>query len=129
MNEITNKIPENTFFYPGNNPYLADDLSLKVDIKEKTEYPILLKESDKGQLYFKPDFTFNLPKGDMRLIIRSEKFNHQNNPRNQALYKLLPTFLIHIATADLYDANTAGFSYKYSAQVEGLVINAKGISQ
>ena len=125
------KLPDKTFFYPGKNPFLTDDLDLKVLEKEKTEFPIQInpKNDPKGILIFKPDFTFKLPKGDFRMIFKMEKFNQNMNVKQKALYSILPTFLVNMGSAELYDANAADFSYTISGRTEGLTFSAKGISE
>ena len=58
---------------PQNNKYLAEDTSMKTD-EPSREWPHMkkIKETDCGELFFRADSKFDLPRGFIILLLRNE---------------------------------------------------------
>ena len=122
------KVDKELLHYPGENPYLTDDLALVTIESEKSEIPVVLVSDEKSRLHFMPDFEFKLPKSFIKVLYRCDDFLHQENANRQALLSLVPTFMMLNLSSELYDATTASLSYAIDIKNNGFTIDAKGIS-
>ena len=56
---------------PSINRYIADDFTLKDGEEKNWEYPQKIEETENGELWFKGDNKFNLPRAKVRFNFRN----------------------------------------------------------
>ena len=118
------------FHYPGENPYLTDDLALVTVETEKSDLPQEYKNGRNDvRLFVKPDFTFKLPKAHYTLLLRADAYFFQSDPEISAYCNVLPNAAMLALSSELYDANVASLSYSIKCDSAGLSIDVRGISK
>ena len=92
---------------PAPNRYLSSNFEIKQTIESKWEHPQKVQENENGELWFKGDSKFNLPRG--KAVFH---FRHEN-----------PSGLLHIYNK-LFTLKLAKFVYE--AEVTGLYYTIDG---
>ena len=85
-----------------------------------------IESNNRGDLWFKADEKFGLPRGFIALRIRSRLA--RESAKNNALYDFFPFILTRVMAEVAYDAETANLDYEFSASEHGLNIMVKGIN-
>ncbi|KAH9896624.1 LuxS/MPP-like metallohydrolase [Cubamyces lactineus] len=109
---------------PAPNPFIPQDLSVgKID---PAKYPVLIKRTEKSQLWYKKDDQFWVPKAHVKIDIKTPLA--YATPRLAMLTRLFVD-LVEDALAEVtYDADLAGLSYSVVNQIEGLTVSVGGYS-
>lgn len=76
-----------------------------------------IAESDKGELLYKADSLFDLPRGFIILLLRSSMI--RSSAKNDAMFDFLPFLLVRIMAEVAYDAETADLHYSFDADCFG----------
>ena len=99
---------------PASNKYLAEDTTLKLsEPSREWSYVKKIEENQFGELFFKADSTFDLPRGFIILLIRSDII--RENPKNSAMFDFFPFILARLMAEIAYDAETADLTYSFDA--------------
>ena len=108
---------------PVSNKYLAEDMELKEDESRNWEFVKKIEESDFGELFFKADSRFNLPRV---LLIRCDII--RKNAKNSSIFDFLPFALVRLMAEIGYDAETADIKYSFDADSHGFEIQISGLN-
>ncbi|XP_058471619.1 nardilysin-like [Solea solea] len=111
---------------PAENKFIATDFTLKPSDLPDTEHPVRLASSDKGDLWYKKDNKFKIPKAYIRFHLISPVI--QQSAKNVVLFDLLVNILGHNLAEPAYEAEVAQLEYKLVAGEHGLVIKVKGFN-
>ena len=103
---------------PQSNKYLAEDTKLKTD-EPSRQWPKIkkIKENQFGELLYKADSQFDLPRGYIILLIRSEII--RQSVKNDAMFDFFPFLLIRLMAEVAYDAETADLHYSFDSDCHG----------
>lgn len=114
-------------FVPSSNKYLAEDIRVKED-EPSLEWETVRKieETPIGELWFKGDGQFKLPRAFISLIIRSRL--PYENAKNKAMYEFFPFILIRTMAEVAYDAETAMLDYHFNPETSGLNVKINGLN-
>lgn len=114
-------------FVPSSNKYLAEDIRVKED-EPSLEWETVRKieETPIGELWFKGDGQFKLPRAFISLIIRSRL--PYENAKNKAMYEFFPFILIRTMAEVAYDAETAMLNYHFNPETSGLNVKINGLN-
>lgn len=112
---------------PQSNKYLAEDTKLKTDEPSRQWSKIKkIKENQFGELLYKADSQFDLPRGYIILLIRSEVI--RQSVKNDAMFDFFPFLLIRLMAEVAYDAETADLHYSFDSDCHGLKIEVSGLN-
>lgn len=114
-------------FVPSSNKYLAEDIKVKED-EPSLEWETVRKieETPIGELWFKGDGQFKLPRAFISLIIRSHL--PYENAKNKAMYEFFPFILTRTMAEVAYDAETAMLNYHFNPNTAGLNLKINGLN-
>ncbi|TFK91904.1 LuxS/MPP-like metallohydrolase [Polyporus arcularius HHB13444] len=112
-------------FLPAPNPYIPTNLSVdKSQIEQPARYPILVKRTERAQLWHKKDDQFWVPKARVRMVIKTPL---AYATARHAMMTRLFVNLVEDALAEVtYDADLAGLSYSLSNDDDGIVVSVGG---
>ena len=79
-----------------------------------------------GELWFKADEKFGLPRGFIGLLLRSEQA--RLDAKKNAMFDFFPFILTRVMAEVAYDAETANLDYEFSSSEQGLSILVRGIN-
>lgn len=111
------KLPEKNIFIPKNfmfSPASTDPL----------KQPKLIKSSDRLNLWYKLDDTFEQPKSQISVFFRTA--NLSSSPKNAQIGLLFKDLLKHCLV--LYDATLAGLNYDFIVLAEGFEVKITGFT-
>ncbi|XP_042887210.1 nardilysin-like isoform X2 [Penaeus japonicus] len=122
------KPPENPhLFIPAANEFIPDNFDL-LDVEEgTTTYPRILQKDDWGELLYKQDQKFKLPRTYCYIYFLSDLL--LQSPRAAALLDLYLNLFQQHLMEDIYPANMAQYHYTINATERGLVFKINGFSQ
>lgn len=110
---------------PPPNPFIVEAI-VNHPLEARKPYPVLLKETDRLRLWYKPDDVFRVPKGNLR--IRLSTPDAYATPRQAAMTKLFAQLLNERLNAYSYPALIAGLHYSLHNSVRGLELSLSGYS-
>ena len=70
-------------------------------------------------MYYKADSKFDLPRGFIILLLRSEII--RSSVKNDAMFDFFPFLLVRLMAEIAYDAETADLSYSFDADCFGYI--------
>ncbi|PIA15448.1 LuxS/MPP-like metallohydrolase [Coemansia reversa NRRL 1564] len=121
----------NYFHLPKPNDFFPDDFSMAEPIcprpKLDKAVPTLLKYNNSLELWHKQDDKFYLPKGVIKIEIKSPVIN--SSPRNRAMFDLLCECWRYNLTEKLHSSTYAGLSYSTSGSSTAVNVTVEGFSQ
>ncbi|EMD39456.1 hypothetical protein CERSUDRAFT_45720 [Gelatoporia subvermispora B] len=109
---------------PKRNPFIPENLL--VEKKDPAKAPTCIRRTDSSALWYKADDQFWVPKGEVRVEIRSPIA--YGTPRHAVLTRLLSDLVEDALSEIAYDAELAGLTYSVSSARSGLVISVGGYS-
>ncbi|KAJ2611518.1 metalloprotease [Coemansia sp. RSA 1365] len=119
------------FHLPKPNDFFSDNFSVPEPTGPRPKLdrtvPTLLKYNDKLELWYKQDDKFYLPKGVVKLEIKSPVIN--SSPCNRVMFDLLCNCWRYILARELYSSKCAGLSYSISSFYTAANITVDGFSQ
>ena len=126
ISDWSNAKPPSDLAVPESNKYLAESTSIKTN-EPSREWKQIRKilETPNGELFFKADSKFNLPRGFIILLIRSDII--RQSPKNDAIFDFFPFLLVRIMAEVAYDAETADLHYGFDSDCHGFKINVSGL--
>lgn len=114
------------FALPPPNRFIPDRIRLKV-AEVETEYPRLLIERDNLAVWFKHDDVFNVPKGNLRIVLSTPKA--YASPKEAAMSRLFVDVLQESLNEYAYPASVAGLRYSLYNTVRGIVLSMGGYAE
>ncbi|KAJ2610209.1 metalloprotease [Coemansia sp. RSA 1365] len=135
-NKLTNSFCQdrfmlNYFHLPKPNDFFPDDFSVPepTSLRPKLDrsVPTLLKYNDGLELWYKQDDKFFLPKGFIKMEIKSPVIN--SSPRNRAMFDLLCACWRSNLTGKLHSSMYAGLSYSISGSNTAVNVTVEGFNQ
>ncbi|KAG7175785.1 Nardilysin-like, partial [Homarus americanus] len=112
---------------PATNHFIPDNFDLLSSEKDVPEYPEKLCQDDWGELWFRQDLKFKLPRSYCYIFLLSEL--PLQSPRLAALLDLYLNLFQQQVMEDVYPANMAQYQYSISASERGIVIKMNGFNQ
>ncbi|EPZ34038.1 hypothetical protein ROZALSC1DRAFT_30555 [Rozella allomycis CSF55] len=110
-------------FLPEPNPFIPSSLEV-FSCSKSEENPILLKENNKNELWFKKDEEFKVPKASIAILMNHSKA--YSNALNSIACTLF-TELIHDSFAEFsYYADLGGLHFSLEHVPEGFLLKIKG---
>lgn len=110
---------------PNKNEFIPENLDVnKKQVATPLRHPILLKNTDQLRLWYKKDDTFWMPKGCVRIYLRTPMA--YSSPSNYVKTNLFIDLLDDELLPFAYDAEVAGLEYAVSSSRDGIVINTSG---
>ncbi|KAI0718393.1 LuxS/MPP-like metallohydrolase [Cerioporus squamosus] len=114
--------PDADLFLPAPNPFIPTDLS--VNKSDPAKHPVLVKRTERAQVWHKKDDQFWVPKARVRMVIKSPLA--YATARHAMMTRLLVD-LVEDALAEVtYDADLAGLSYSVANDDDGVVVSVGG---
>lgn len=113
------------FRLPVPNIFIAKDFALRKE--ETTDYPVVVAETDRYNLYFKTDRLFKVPKGHINFVLLSSL--QKASPHVAAALDLFIEILSINMCEEVYPADMAGLNYSIYMSDVGLVLNAEGFNE
>ncbi|KAK7078176.1 Nrd1 complex RNA-binding subunit [Halocaridina rubra] len=126
-NEWNNLQINPELYLPTPNQFIPDNFDLLQPERDITTYPEKLCEDEWGELWFKQDQKFKLPRSYCSIYILSELL--LQSPRLAALIDLYLNLFRQHVMEDIYPASMAQYSYSISATEKGIVIKTNGFNQ
>lgn len=121
------------FHYPKPNPFIAQDYRLLDSILPENapermlgKYPTRIVNLPRIVVWYKPDFTFKLPKASINVHIMSKNLN--DTLENKALCDLLHEYCSIVMKEEACDAVVAELDWDFNNLSEGLLVKASGFN-
>ena len=126
ISDWSNAQPPSDLSVPESNKYLAESTSIKSN-EPSREWKLVRKilETQNGELFFKADSKFNLPRGFIILLIRSDII--RQSPKNDSIFDFFPFMLVRLMAEVAYDAETADLNYSFDSDCYGLKVQVSGL--
>ncbi|KAG2687103.1 hypothetical protein I3843_09G037900 [Carya illinoinensis] len=99
--------PNENLHLPAANVFIPTDLSLKN--AQEVEFPVLLRESSRSRLWYKPDTKFSTPKAYVKMDFNCPHAG--NSPEAEVLTDLFTRLLMDYLNEYAYYAQVAGLYY------------------
>lgn len=114
------------FKLPVPNEFIARDFEL---IKEdlRTDYPVVVSQSDLHRLWYKKDNNFRMPKAHVNFVLLQSY--HRSSPIVYAALDLFIEILGMNISEDVYAADLAGLVYSAYLSDIGLVVCTEGFNE
>ncbi|KAG8817090.1 Insulinase (Peptidase M16) [Serendipita sp. 401] len=107
-------------FLPPPNEFVPKDLHVdRIDVKEPTKRPNLLRRTEASTLWHKKDDQFWLPKGYAGVFIHSPVANC--SAKNALMMRFIECLITDALTEYSYDASLAGLDYSLSFGEDGIL--------
>jgi insulysin len=108
---------------PTPNPFVPEKFDIK-ETEHQTEYPVLLRDTNKTKLWHKQDYIFQQPKVNIFYnIVIPESYS---SPRIVVMNRLFTLLVADALNEVSYEAEIAGVSYDIQPSVTGLVVYLSG---
>nr|XP_053649483.1 nardilysin-like [Cherax quadricarinatus] len=121
-------LPSNTELHiPAPNHFIPNNFDLLTPEKEVPEYPEKLCQDECGELWFRQDQKFKLPRSYCYVYLITEL--PLQSPRLAALLDLYLNLFEQQVMEDAYPASMAQYQYSIKATEQGLVIKMNGFNQ
>ena len=105
---------KNGLFVPQSNKYLAEDTDVKLsEPSRRWESVKKIEENQFGEIFYKADAVFDLPRGFIILLIRSDIV--RQNAKNSSIFDFFPFMLVRLMAEVAYDAETADLHYSFDS--------------
>ncbi|CAL4145200.1 unnamed protein product, partial [Meganyctiphanes norvegica] len=125
--EWNNPPPNPDLFLPCPNTFIPDKYDLLSSESTILDYPKKIEESKWGELWFKQDEKFKLPRAYCNLYLLTDMV--LKSPRLAAMLDLFLNLYQQQMVEDVYPATMAQYSYSVTATERGLVIKINGFNQ
>ncbi|XP_069175846.1 nardilysin-like [Procambarus clarkii] len=112
---------------PAPNNFIPSSFDLLTPEKEVPEYPEKLCQDEWGELWFRQDQKFKLPRTYCYIYLISEL--PLQSPRLAALLDLYLNLFEQLVMEDVYPASMAQYRYSIKATPKGLVIKMNGFNE
>ncbi|XP_068246780.1 nardilysin-like [Palaemon carinicauda] len=123
-----NNLPINPELHmPSPNHFIPDNFDLLPLEEPVPEYPEKVLYDDYGELWFKQDGKFKLPRTYCNIYLLTDLL--LQSPRKAALVDLYLNLIRQHIMEDAYPASMAQYSYSISATERGIVIKTNGFNQ
>ncbi len=110
------------------NPYIPTNLELVGSIDAKENNPEALDLSERSQFYFQQDISYQVPKVNYNLAVKSPSI--KQNGKNKVLADLLSLSLSDALSQHLEQGQLAGLNADFSIDSKrGLLVSVSGYSQ
>jgi len=114
-------------YLPKQNPYISKNFNVHhLHLSSSDEYPIVIDESPKGKIWFKPDFKFLLPKSDINFMLVTPV------PQRSQYHLMASSMLERVLYFELeelgYKAEVASLCVHQSGDVNCHTISISGFS-
>ena len=90
------------------------------------EYVQKIAATKEGEVWFKADDQFKLPRAFIRVLISSEL--PRRNAKNNAMFDFFPFILSKVMAEVAYDAETALLGYSFKSGEQGFRIQVEGLN-
>ncbi len=114
---------EDIFSLPAPNPFIADALNLKPDLKTM-EKPENISTRPEATFWYKADQDFNTPKAQQYFSLQSP--TSPESAKSAVLTQLLASWLSEASNEFAYPASLAGLNYTVYKHVRGITLQLGG---
>ncbi|QQP51802.1 Nardilysin (Narginine dibasic convertase) [Caligus rogercresseyi] len=119
-------LPE--FHLPEVNKYIAEDTSLKTVPKESlSDYPIRILKDDAGELFYKKDQTFELPRAVIYFHFCSDLLM-QGKLEDSVCLDIMVNCIVLLMVEDTYAADLAQLHSEFFSSERGIVLKINGLN-
>lgn len=113
---------------PPRNYFIPQDFTLKNRIETPTKLPVIIYTGDDGDLFFKLDDKFNLPKLNVEYLLYAHIPSMQKDPQIYLCFDLWKKMLYNYLREYIYLAEMAKFDVSIAPVYKGLKIEVKGFN-
>ncbi|KZV20275.1 zinc-metallopeptidase, peroxisomal [Dorcoceras hygrometricum] len=108
VEQWVNAAPQEDLHLPSRNVFIPTDLSLKT-VPDQIKLPVLLRETTRSRLWYKPDTAFYTPKAYLKIDFNCPFSG--SSPESEVLTEIFTRLLMDYLNEYAYDAQVAGLYY------------------
>lgn len=113
---------------PPKNYFIPQDFALKNKLETATKLPVKIYGGDDGDLYYKLDNKFNLPKLNVEYLLYCHIPGMQKDPQVYLCFDIWKKMLYNYLREYIYLAEMAKFDVNISPVYKGLKVEVKGFN-
>ncbi|CAB4070343.1 NRD1 [Lepeophtheirus salmonis] len=120
--------PNNIFHLPEVNKYIAENTEIKsIPQKHIHDYPVRILKEDIGELFYKKDELFKLPRAIIYLHFSSDLLLC-GEVENSVCLDLMVNSIVHLMVEDTYAADLAQMHFEFFSSERGIVLKINGLN-